>query len=308
MNRPAKYRYQKERHWSWPTRVAVGAGGLIVVVGVGAALLLLFGRPAVSVSSSGPALFEVHLGGFGTRLVARQATSDGQPLALASDARGLVPTDQLAQGQAVRVTATAAAPSWLHWLLGRSVSTTETLQTPAATPSAPVALSPRSGVVPVSFDHPVTIVRYEAGGGPSMTLQLKRPSTVAEIPVPPQAAGGLLQVAAAPRPWETVAFAAQHRDLVRGADREGTSRPGRPGPGVATAAPNAPISLTFAQPVASCGRAGRRCRHRWPGPGPSRPPTCWCSPRAVSASVPARPSRSPSTGRCRWSAKRPATP
>ena len=233
------------------TRLAVGAGAVVVVGGFGVVLMVLLGRPGVSVASSGPALFEVHLSGLGTRVVSAQATMDGRPIALVDDAGGLVPAGPLAQRQVVRVTVSARPPSWLRWLLGGPVSTTETLQTPAATPSTPVVLAPQPGLVPVSFDHPVSVVQYQAGGGRSQSVRLGRPATVADIPVSAKAAGGTLRVTAAPLAWEKVADRPSTVTWFAAPVAKGPAALANPAPASATAAPNAPITLTFARPVAS---------------------------------------------------------
>ncbi len=273
MSRKAKHRYQKHREWTWPLRLAVGAGAVVVVAGVGVVLTLFFGRPSVSVASTGPAMFDVHVSGWGSKLVAGQATSQGRAITLVHSAGGLVPADQMGQGQVVRVTATATSPSWLHWLLGGPVSTTKTLRTPAAVPAEPVTLAPRSGVVPVSFDHPVSVVQYQAVGGSTHLLRLSRPSTVADIPVSSQVSGGLLQVSAAPRPWESIAPSPSTVTWFAAPIARGPAALASPDPGSATAAPNAPISFTFAQSVASLMGSSR------PTVSPAVPGT-WSEPSA----------------------------
>ena len=237
MSRAAQHRYQRRRHWSVWTRLAVGAGALVVVGGCGVVLMVLLGRPGVSVASSGPALFEVHLSGWGTRVVSAQATMDGRPIALVDAAGGLVPAEHLAQRQVVRVTVSARPPSWLRWLLGGKVSTTETLQTPAATPSTPVVLAPQPGLVPVSFDHPVSVVQYTVAGGRSHSVRLGRPSTVADIPVSARSAGGTLRVTAAPLAWEKVAQRPATVTWFGAPVAKGPAALADPAPASATAAP-----------------------------------------------------------------------
>ncbi|MHB1712039.1 MAG: hypothetical protein ACYCV7_11655, partial [Acidimicrobiales bacterium] len=194
-----------DRRWGWPARLAVGAGALVVVAGTAAALALLMGRPQVSLSSSGRALVQVRLSGFETGLSGVRATSAGRPVPLVGGAGGLVPSAPLAQGQRVLVTATAAPPSWLSWLLGRGVSTTKTVRTPTAAPSGQVAMASEPGRIPVSFDHAVSVVEYRSDGGPSTLVHLPRAATTADLTVPSTLAAGSLQIAAAPHRWEAVA-------------------------------------------------------------------------------------------------------
>ena len=216
-------------------------------------------------------MFDVHVSGLGAKLTTGQATSAGRPVALVRTADGLVPSHALAQGEAVQVTATATPPSWLRWLVGGRVTATKTLKTPAATTTASVALASLPGVVPVRFDHPVSVVDYRAGGGPPQVLRLDRPATTAELAVPSQAAAGSLQVAAAPLPWETVASHASALTWFVAPAGAGPVALADPAPETATAAPNAPIKLTFAQPVATVLGANR------PAVSPAVPGT-WTEP------------------------------
>ncbi len=94
----------KDRNWS--VRASIGAAAAIVIVGIGAALIALLGRPAISVSS-GEALVQVHLGGVGTEVTGIRATSAGRPLALAHQSTGFVPVAALPQGRTVHVRVTA---------------------------------------------------------------------------------------------------------------------------------------------------------------------------------------------------------
>ncbi len=256
-SRTPRHRYQRRRSHAWVVPLAVAAGGLVAVAGVAVVLALIWGRPGVTVSASRLAMFDVHVSGLGTKLTNGQATSAGRPVALVRTADGLVPNHALAQDEVVEVTATVTPPSWLRWLVGGRVTTTKTLKTPAATTTASVALASRPGVVPVRFDHPVSVVDYRAGGGPAQVLHLDRPATTAELAVPAQAAAGSLQVAAAPLPWETVSSHASALTWFVAPAGAGPVALADPAPETATAAPNAPIKLTFAQPVATALGATR---------------------------------------------------
>jgi L,D-transpeptidase catalytic domain len=256
-SRTPRHRYQRRRSRTWVVPLAVGAGALVAVAGVAVVLAQMWGRPGVTVTASPLAMFDVRVSGLGTKLTNGQATTAGRPVALVRTADGLVPSHALAQGQVVEVTATATPPSWLRWLVGGRVTVTKTLRTPAATTTASVALASRPGVVPVRFDHPVSVVDYRTAGGPAQVLHLARPATTAKLAVPSQAAAGSLEVAAAPLPWETVS---SHTSAVTWFVAPAGAGPlalADPAPGTATAAPNAPITLTFAQPVASVLGAAR---------------------------------------------------
>jgi L,D-transpeptidase catalytic domain len=235
---------------SWAVRAGIGGAAVVVIVGIGVALVALLGRPAVSVSS-GQSLVQVHLGGVGTEVTGIRATSAGRPLALARQGTGFVPVAVMPQGRTVHVRVTAAPPSWLRWLLGSGVSTSATLRTPSAAPSARVAVTAHPGLVKLGFDRPVSVIDYQAAGDPARVIRLSRPSTTAQLAVPDHQSGGALQVAAAAWPWERLATRPTTVDWLE-APRDGVPvAAADPAPGSARAGLDSPITLTFDEPVAS---------------------------------------------------------
>ena len=241
----------------WTVRGASGAGVLIVLGGVAAVLILVMGRPHVSVASSDQDLFDVNLSGLGAHLSGLTATSSGHPVALVRQDGGVVPVSKLAQNEAVTVTARAAPPSWLKWLLGSGASTSATVRAPAAAPSVKVAITSRPGQVPVSFNHPVSVVAYHLVGQPTQLVRLSRPSAIALLTVPPHVAAGSLQIVAAPLAWEKLP---SRPSLVTWFNPPADGEPVAlvdPAPGTATATSDGRISLTFDQPVAKALGANR---------------------------------------------------
>jgi hypothetical protein len=226
-------------------------GTLVAAAGCGAAVAAawFFGRPGVTVTSSGPTLVSLHVRGLDTTVAGVHATSDGKAVALVADGDGLVPRRRLAQGQLVQVTASVAAPSWLRWLVGHGATTAAAVRTPGAAPSALVALASQPGRVRVHFDRAVATVQYRAGTGVLDTMRLTPPSADAELSVPAQAQAGSLEVAAAPEPWEDLA--AQASTVTWFAQRPGQEplALASPAPAATTATSNGPITLTFAGPV-----------------------------------------------------------
>ncbi len=261
----------KLKAMSWPARLGIGAAAAVVTVGIGLALVALLGRPTVSVSS-GEALVQVNLGGVGTQVTALHVTSDGRPLTLAHESAGLVPITAMQQGQTAHVRVTAAPPSWLRWLLGSPVSTSATVRSPKAAPSAQVALAAHPTQVTLSFDHPVTVVDYRAGKGPVRVIRLSQPSTSAQVTVSAHQAGGSLQVAAAAWPWEHLS-AASTVDWIKAPQNGMPVAAADPAPGSARAGLDSPITLTFDEPVAKVLGASR------PRISPATPGT-WTEPDA----------------------------
>ena len=263
---------QPARRWSRPARLAIGTGAVLLVGAVAMLVVLALGRPKISMSASGQSVVRVEVGGLGTQLTALHAWIAGRPVSLVQGAGGLVPAAPLAQGQTVQVTATASAPGWLRWLVGSGVSTSKTVRTPAAATSATIVLTSKPGMVAVRFDHPVSVVEYRSGGGAWQIVRLHRPATVADLPVPSQAAGSLT-VAAAPLPWEKVA--AQPRTVTWFVAPPGGEPVALadPAPGSATATSGGPITLTFDQSVAKTLGATRPTLSpavpgSWSQPGP----------------------------------------
>jgi L,D-transpeptidase catalytic domain len=256
---------------SWRVRAGIGVAAAVVIVGVGVALVALLGRPAVSVSS-GESLVQVHLSGVGTEVTGIRATSAGRPVALARQSTDYVPVTAVAPGRIVQVRVTAAAPSWLRWLLGSGVSASATVRAPSAAPSAPVAVAGHPGRVTLGFDRPVSVIDYQAAGEPARVIRLSRPSAAVELAVPEHQSGGALAVAAAAWPWERLA-AASTVDWLQ-APRDGVPvAAADPAPGSAGAGLDSPITLTFDEPVA---RALGRARPRvWPAT-----PGAWAEPDA----------------------------
>jgi L,D-transpeptidase catalytic domain/Bacterial Ig-like domain len=234
--------------WSWKARLAAGAALFgAAALAVGAAWM--FGRPSVSVSLSGGALIQVDIGGIGTQLTGVEATAAGKPLALEHGAGGLVPVVKLAQGEAVEVTGEVHTPSWISWLVGSHASTTATLRTPRAAPSDPVAFTSAPGAVKIEFDYPVSIVRYALPTGRSQVTRLRQPSRTAYVRVPAKTTAGSLLVSAAPLSWEALPARQSTVTWFATSDAGGRLAVADPAPGSTTAAPNSPVSLTFAEPV-----------------------------------------------------------
>ena len=236
----------KDRGWKF--RAGVGAAIAFVILGIGVALLALTGRPAVSVSS-GEELVQVHLGGVGAAVTAIHATSAGQPLTLTHRGTNFGPVAALPPGQTVHVRVTVAPPSWLHWLLGSGVSTSATLQAPAATPSARVAVTAHPGRVTLGFDRPVSVIHYRAAGQPARDIRLRRPATTVQLAVPDQS-GGALQVTAAAWPWERLAAQPTTVAWLEVPQNGVPVAAANPAPGSTHAGLNSPITLTFDEPVA----------------------------------------------------------
>ncbi len=219
-----------------------------MLAGAALALALTLGTPRVSVSRTSGLLAKVKVSGIGARLSGLKAMIDGHPVVLVAHAGGFVPARPIAQGEVVELHATAMSPSWLGWLVGRKVSATMTLESPASRPTGSVVLASSSGELPVHFDQPVSAIEYRFAGGPAHTEELSHPSAVVDIPAPKESRTGSLVVSDAPLPWETPEHPTSLTWFVPPAGG-GPMAIVSPAPGSASAAPDTPITLEFSEPV-----------------------------------------------------------
>ena len=267
-------RHRAPRHGSLAARVALAAGGVVVLGGLAVALAFVLGRPHLAVSSAGEALVTVHAGGLDSQLGPVRATSAGRPLPLRRADGGFVPVHRLTQGEAVEVRAVVSPPSWLRWLLGGPVVSTTTVRAPVAAPAAQVVIALRSDEAPVRFDAPVSTVVYTEAGGSAHVVRLPRPAPVVDLAVG-GAVGGSLRVAVAPRPWERLSA---RPSTLWWFSPPASGEPvalAEPPPGSATATSDSPISLTFDHPVATVLGATRPTLSPavagvWSQPSPNR--------------------------------------
>jgi lipoprotein-anchoring transpeptidase ErfK/SrfK len=247
----AKRLGQRVRDSSWKSRLVAGGAVVIGAAVLAIAGLALFGRPGLSAALSGGALIRVNLTGAGTQLTGVKATVAGKPVALTRGAGGFVPVARLSQGEAVTVTGEARTPSWIGWLVGGRASTTVTLRTPAAAPSEPIAFAASPGTVTLGFDHPVSVVRYAPPGSAPEVTRLPRPSATVSLRVPAHADAGTLLVSGAPLSWEALPARQSTVTWFTSAGAGGRMAVADPAPGSVTAAPDSPVSLTFAEPVSA---------------------------------------------------------
>jgi lipoprotein-anchoring transpeptidase ErfK/SrfK len=239
------------RYGNRVTRLGLGVGGLVLVVGIAVVAAVFLARPGVSLSSSGNALVQVHLSGLGTEMTGLSATSQGQPVVLVRQGDDLFPAGRLTQGRTVQVTVTARPPSWLHGLLGSGGSTVETVRTPVAPAPAPMAtVLSDSGLAAVRFASPVSDVQYRFAGGASHVIHLSQPATVADLPAPSKVAAGSLQVTAAPMVWESLPSQTHTVAWFVAAAGQGPVALADPAPGTASTVSNGPLALTFDETVA----------------------------------------------------------
>ena len=267
-------------------RAGIGAAAVVVIVGIGVALVALLGRPAVSVSS-GESLVQVHLGGVGTEVTAIRATvlagrSRWHTRVRASSRRRRPAGPDSARARHCRSAVLAPLAAGLGGLdvgdapgaVGRAVGGGGRCRAPGAGDA---------WLRPPGKRH-----RYPGGLPQARLIRLSRPSATAQLAVPEHQSGGALQVAAAAWPWERLADRPATVDWLE-APLDGVPvAAADPAPASADARLDSPITLTFDESVAGPSvRPAHESRRPQREPGPNRMPTRWCSPRGAPASDPA---------------------
>ncbi len=173
-------------------------GVVVVVVVLAVVIVQLSG---VSLASDQAALAKVTVGPVGgtiEHIEAFDARDHSVPIAV-SDGR-LTPLHRLKPGEQISVEATVKRPGWLGWALGGTKTEHLTVTAPLAKVSEQwMTVSPGSPVR-VAFNRPVYAVAYGDAGSLSRHVSADSKSSVS---LGTQPATGAIQIAAAPRPWET---------------------------------------------------------------------------------------------------------
>jgi L,D-transpeptidase catalytic domain len=217
--------------------------GLVVAAAAVAAVLAW---PSVGVAASASGLAGISLPGFSGHVEHVSVRGPGgKPVPV--DLRGgtIWPLVRLTPGERMTVTVETRRPSWIGWLVGGQEERTMTVVTPAAHIRSTLLRPKRGTAVAVSFAEPVS--RVAIGDGRLRTLGPGRSVVPLGVRASGHATAGTTTVAAAVRPWETLSKPAHVSWFVPGS-RTGVVAEPAVGSRVA---PLAPLTLTFAQPVAS---------------------------------------------------------
>jgi hypothetical protein len=217
--------------------------GLVVAAAAVAALLAW---PSVGVAASTSGLAGVSLPGFSGHVESVSVTGPGgKPVPIELRGGTVWPRVRLTPGERVTVTVETRRPSWIGWLVGGQEKRTMTVVTPAAHIRSTL-LSPKRGTaVTVSFAEPVS--RVAIGNGRLRRLGAGRSIVPLGVRAAGSATAGTTTVAAAVRPWETLSKPANVSWFVPGSRRSVVAEPASG----SRVSPLAPLTLTFAQPVAS---------------------------------------------------------
>jgi hypothetical protein len=217
-------------------------GLVATVVAVGA----LLAWPSVGVAASTSGLAGISLPGFSGHVEHLTVKGpDGKPLPVVLRGSTIWPLVRLTPGERLTVTVETRRPSWIGWLVGRQEERTMTVVTPTAHIRSTLLRPKRGTTVTVSFAEPVS--RIAIGGGHLRRLGRGRSEVPLGVHASGRATAGTTTVAAAVRPWETLSEPAHVSWFVPGSR---TSVVAEPASG-SRVSPFAPLTLTFARPVAS---------------------------------------------------------
>jgi hypothetical protein len=216
-----------------------------LVVGV-AAVAALLAWPSVGVAASTSGLAGISLPGFSGHVERLTVTSaDGKQLPFVLRGHTVWPRARVAPGERVTITVETRRPGWIGWLVGSQETKTTTVVTPVAHIRSTLLRPKRGSVVTVRFAEPVA--RVLVGRARRRGLGDGRAVVPLGIRASAAATAGTTTVAAAVRPWEALSQPALVSWFVPGARRSVLSQPAAGG----RLEPLAPLTLTFAQPVAS---------------------------------------------------------
>ena len=224
-----------------PWRYVALALVLVLAGLVVAGVLLLSSNPTLSADSRALAKVEMPLGG-GTITTATATGAGGRPIPLEVRGDQLWPRKLVPATELVSVQVVVKHPGWISWLSGSSDTLHLSLRAPAAHLLSHY-LTLRSGApVHLQFNAPVQVLAF---GSPGQLHRRVLASPVSEVNLPRSADAGTVQVAAAPRIWET-SRAAYVSWFPAGASA--ASAVASPAPG-SRIEPSTPITLTFSKPV-----------------------------------------------------------
>ncbi len=230
--------------WSTRKRALLGLASavLVVLVAFAVAALALSG---VTLASDSQALARVAVQPFGGTIEGVQAFGpDGRRVPVALHGGRLTPLRRLHPGEEVSVDVKVRRPGWIGWALGHEHTVHLRLHTPLAQVSERWMTVPMGSEVRVSFNEPVSAVTYY-GGAHGVTHEVLSGDPQRTVSLGRQAPTGATEIAAAPRPWETVGAPMQVSWFPPSSSPVMASIPAA-GDAVS---PTAPIYLTFSKPV-----------------------------------------------------------
>jgi hypothetical protein len=215
--------------------------GVVTLLVVAAAVILLWS--GVTLAGDATALAHVSVQPFGGSIENVQAFGEGgRAIPISVEGGRLTPLRHLKPGEQVSVDVRVRRPGWLGWALGRDRTEHLMLRTPQAHVSERWMTVHRRSDVRVAFDQPVRAVAFGSAQGARVRELAGARSSVS---LGRRAATGTVEVAAAPRAWESVGpttqvswFPPSHSAVMVSLPAAGTD-----------IGPASTLYLTFSKPV-----------------------------------------------------------
>jgi hypothetical protein len=169
---------------------------------------------------------------------------DGRAIPVAVRDGRLWPQVALAPGEPISIEVVLRRPGWIAWLAGSRDSERVQLRTPSALLRERYVTLAAGSPLRLAFDQPVRALAY---GQPEHLQRRTLAHPLSQITLARTGEAGSVEVAAAPRSWETLPAPSLVSWFPAGA---GVSAVLSPSPGTRIS-PVTPICLTFSQPVSS---------------------------------------------------------
>jgi hypothetical protein len=231
------------RHRLWP-RVLAGTGAALALVLLAfAALAFVWSRPSIVADAAALARVEEPLTK-GTIESVKATGPHGRAIPLAVRDGRLWPLRPLTPGEPISLEVVLRRPGWIAWLAGSRDTQRLRMRTPSALLRERYVTLAAGAPLQLAFDQPVHTLAY---GAPEHLRRRVLAQARSQITLARSGEAGSIEVAAAPRAWETLPAPALVSWFPAGA---GPSAVLTPTPGTRIS-PTTPIYVTFSEPVSA---------------------------------------------------------
>jgi hypothetical protein len=231
------------RHRLWP-RVLAGTGAALALVLLAfAALAFVWSRPSIVADAAALARVQEPLTK-GTIESVKATGPHGRAIPLAVRDGRLWPLRPLTPGEPISVEVVLRRPGWIAWLAGSRDTQRLRMRTPSALLRERYVTLAAGAPLQLAFDQPVRTLAY---GAPEHLRRRVLAQARSQITLARSGEAGSIEVAAAPRVWETLPAPALVSWFPAGA---GPSAVLTPTPGTRIS-PTTPIYVTFSEPVSA---------------------------------------------------------
>ncbi len=227
----------------WLRALAASGVALSLAAIAFVALAFVWSRPQIAADAAALARVDLPLTQ-GTIESVNVTGAHGRSIPVAVSDGRLWPEVALTPGEPVLVEVVLRRPGWIAWLAGRHDVERLSLRTPSALLQQRYVTLAAGAPLQVAFDQPVRTIAY---GAPEHLRRHVLAQARSQLTLARSGEAGSIEVAAAPRTWETLPPASLVSWFPAGA---GASAVLSPSPGTRIS-PTATIYLTFSEPVST---------------------------------------------------------